>query len=97
MDSIEECVQRVSQRVKDGGHMVPEDSIVYNFKHGFANLYTHYREFDTVTLVDNSIATNGVMKIPSRLLTWKAENIEMHESEFPAWVKKFVEIITGAK
>lgn len=35
MSSIAECIQRVAVRVKTGGHKVFEESIVYNFEHGY--------------------------------------------------------------
>jgi len=60
MNSIEECVQRVSLRVKKGGHKVPEASIIHNYKTGYKNLYKYYAEFDSVTLIDNPIAVDEI-------------------------------------
>jgi len=42
MNSIEECIQRVSLRVQLGGHKVSEESIVFNFRQGYANLYIYF-------------------------------------------------------
>ena len=62
MNSIDECIQRVLLRVKKGGHKVPEASIVHNYKTGFKNLYKHYRDFDSVTLIDNPIAVDEIYR-----------------------------------
>lgn len=44
LNSIEESIQRVEQRVRLGGHKVAEPSIRYNYEHGFKNLYKHFHE-----------------------------------------------------
>lgn len=55
LDSDDLCVKRVAQRVKNGGHDVPETDIRRRFKRTLANFWDLYRN-----LVDNWIvAYNG--------------------------------------
>lgn len=92
MQSIEECIQRVTLRVKAGGHKVLEESIIYNFEHGYRNLYEHCHEFDMVTLYDNSIASDDIIKIPERLLIWENNKVQQLSEHLPAWAKKLIKL-----
>ncbi|MGZ3758046.1 MAG: zeta toxin family protein [Mucilaginibacter sp.] len=94
MNDIPECIQRVSFRVKAGGHKVPEETIVHNFKTGLRNLYKYYHEFDKVTLLDNSIASNSSMRIPVKLLTWEQGYLTREFTDIPAWAEKFIRIVS---
>jgi predicted ABC-type ATPase len=96
MNSIEECIQRVSIRVQNGGHKVPETSIIHNYKMGFKNLYKYYGEFDCVTLIDNPIAIDEIDQIPIKLLTLSNELLYLEEVAFPEWAIKFLESIRKA-
>jgi len=90
MNSIEECVQRVSLRVQLGGHKVPEESIAFNFEHGFANLYRHYHEFDIVTLFYNPIALEDLDTFPTKILTIENGQIELYKPQYPEWIEAFL-------
>ena len=90
MPYVEECIQRVSFRVKAGGHKVSEEAIEYNFAHGYENLYRHFRLFDSVTLIDSAIAHAGQEKIPLPVLIWKKGKITLIEDNYPDWVAKFI-------
>lgn len=51
----EEAVKRVAQRVKQGGHNVPEESIVRRYYSGIKNLILHYLPLaDEAFILDNS-------------------------------------------
>lgn len=91
MNSVEECIQRVSLRVKAGGHKVPEESIIYNYKTGYKSLYKYYSEFDSVTLIDNPIAVDEEYQVPVKLLTLKNEILSLEEVNFPEWATKFIQ------
>jgi predicted ABC-type ATPase len=90
MNTLEECIQRVSIRVKEGGHMVSELSIEYNFKHGYENLYEYFHHFDAVTLLDNSIATDQLRHVPVKILSWETGSITLHKHDYPEWVENFI-------
>ena len=49
-------MRRVAQRVKQGGHNVPEDSIVRRYFAGIRNLKLHYWPFaDEALVINNSL------------------------------------------
>jgi predicted ABC-type ATPase len=51
----EEAVRRVAQRVKQGGHHVPEESVVRRYYSGIKNLVLHYLPLaDEALIIDNS-------------------------------------------
>lgn len=51
----EEAIRRVAQRVKQGGHHVPEDSVVRRYYSGIKNLVLHYLPLaDEALIIDNS-------------------------------------------
>ena len=51
----EEAVSRVAQRVKQGGHHVPEDSVIRRYYSGIKNLVLHYLPLaDEAFIFDNS-------------------------------------------
>lgn len=55
LSSPKEAVKRVAQRVKQGGHHVPEESIVRRYFLGIKNLITHYLPLiDEAFVMDNS-------------------------------------------
>jgi len=93
MSSVEDCIQRVSLRVKKGGHKVPEPSIIHNYKTGYKNLYKYYSEFNSVTLIDNPIALDEIYQVPVKLLLFKNETLYVEDVDLPDWVIKFIEHI----
>jgi predicted ABC-type ATPase len=94
MPNVQECIQRVSLRVKSGGHKVSEDAIIHNFKTGYKNLYKHYHEFDNVTLLDNPIAFDIPIQIPVKLLTLKNGSLITENLTMPDWAKKLIILIS---
>jgi predicted ABC-type ATPase len=93
MSSVADCIQRVKVRIKNGGHKVSEESIVYNYEHGYANLYRHFTEFDTITLYDNSISSENFLMIPRKILYIEKTVIKLYADWIaPAWVKKLVQL-----
>lgn len=55
LSSPAEAIKRVAQRVKQGGHHVPDDSIVRRYSLGIKNLITHYLPLvDEAYVMDNS-------------------------------------------
>jgi predicted ABC-type ATPase len=55
LESPQQAVKRVIQRVKQGGHHVPEESIVRRYHAGLKNLLTNYLPLaDRVLIMDNS-------------------------------------------
>lgn len=93
LKSLEESILRVWIRVNSGGHKVSEESIRYNYEHGYANLYKFYSEFDTITLYDNSISIENNVRIPRKILYSENGLIKLYADWVaPEWVKKFVQL-----
>jgi predicted ABC-type ATPase len=63
----EEAVRRVVQRVKQGGHNVPEDSIVRRYYTGIKNLVLYYLPLaDEVLVIDNSLEKEASKRVIAR-------------------------------
>jgi predicted ABC-type ATPase len=55
LDSIELAIERVKQRVLEGGHNIPTDTIIRRYKTGLNNFFTLYKEVVNYWLfIDNS-------------------------------------------
>jgi predicted ABC-type ATPase len=58
VDSADVCVARVAERVRAGGHNVPEADIRRRFERSIRNFWTIYRELaDTWVLLYNGLTT----------------------------------------
>lgn len=90
LNSLEESMQRVAYRVRAGGHKVSEQSIRYNYEHGFKNLYKSFRDFDTVTLFDNSIANVDEPVAPKEILYIAGGILYLQSKTYPDWVKPII-------
>jgi predicted ABC-type ATPase len=63
----EEAVRRVAQRVKQGGHFVPEDSVVRRYYSGIRNLVLHYLPLaDEALIIDKSSEEGTAKKVIAR-------------------------------
>ncbi len=91
LNSLEESIQRVAYRVRAGGHKVSEDSIRYNYEYGFNNLYKYFKDFDTVTLFDNSIADKDEVVVPKEILYIVKGILYLQTESCPDWVKPIVD------
>jgi len=91
LNSLEESIQRVAQRVRVGGHKVSEESIKYNYEHGFKNLYKYFKEFTSVTLFDNAIADTEDPSIPKEILHIIEGELFLGSEDIPDWVKPIVD------
>lgn len=91
LDSIEESIQRVEYRVQLGGHKVAEHSIRYNYENGYKNLYKYFKEFDSVTLYNNSIPTIAAPKVPEEILYINKGKIHLNAKNYPDWAKPILE------
>jgi predicted ABC-type ATPase len=62
--SPESAVLRVKERVRQGGHNIPEGSIRKRYFLGIKNLLTHYLPLaDNASIVDNSLKTKKLIAI----------------------------------
>ena len=78
LENEEQAIQRVAQRVSNGGHNIPEDDIRRRFKRGIFNLVNLY-----LTVCDSVLVYNNI-KTPAQLVARKKnqfEDIELIEPE----------------
>jgi predicted ABC-type ATPase len=61
LDSPQRCIERVRQRVKKGGHAVPEDKIVERYTRSLDQLPWFLDQADEAWLLDNSDASLRLM------------------------------------
>ena len=73
LESPEQAIQRVAQRVREGGHNIPEDVIRRRFVRGIDNLINLYLPICDSVLVYNSIKT------PAQLIARKKSQSEIAE------------------
>lgn len=67
LSNPEEAVRRVAQRVKQGGHHVPEDVIVRRYYAGIKNLMLHYLPLaDEALIMDNSLEKEALKRVIAR-------------------------------
>lgn len=67
LSSADQAVRRVAQRVKQGGHNIPEDDIRRRYHRGIHNLLDLYLPLsDTALILDNSSAESGFRKIVAK-------------------------------
>lgn len=79
----EEAVRRVAQRVKQGGHHVPEDSVVRRYYSGIRNLILHYLPLaDEAFILDNSSEESS-----KRLIARKNKNKSLDILDRAVWDK----------
>lgn len=63
----EEAVKRVAQRVKQGGHHVPEESVTRRYFLGIKNLVLHYLPLaDEALVIDNSSQGDTLKRVVAR-------------------------------
>ena len=76
LETPEQAIQRVAQRVSNGGHGIPEDVIRRRFKRGIDNLINLY-----LPICDSALIFNNI-KTPARLIARKkncTDDIELVE------------------
>ena len=64
ISSPDQAVERVAQRVKQGGHDIPEVDIRRRYNRGLTNFFGLYLPVaDTILVIDNSSTESGAKKI----------------------------------
>ena len=85
LNSVEESIRRVRVRSEQGGHSAPPERIREIYQFSLRNLPQALREFDNVTVYDNSDSTAGA---PSRVFL-TVEGAVLHIAEkTPQWIDK---------
>ena len=87
LDSPEESINRIANRVKHGGHDIPEEIV----RRRYANICKALSDVlplcDTAEFYDNE---NG----PEKIATYSNNVITQLVDEYPLWMQQFVDYIT---
>lgn len=83
LDSPKQAVQRVAQRVKQGGHHIPKNIIFRRYHAGLENLLTHYLPLADIAILMNNSLQDSV----NRLIARKNIKNDMEISNSEIWEK----------
>ncbi len=84
VDSIQICINRVNNRVKEGGHFVRPDIIKMRYENGL-KLLKYYKHIpDTLILTDNS-------STPIKFVEMRKGEIIFRKENPPIWVQNMIE------
>lgn len=74
LSEVEQNINRVAMRVKNGGHHIPTEDIIRRSKTSFENLYRHVAIIDNLVLIDNSQDDGEiVLEINNGVVTFEAK------------------------
>ncbi|MBQ7439255.1 MAG: zeta toxin family protein [Paludibacteraceae bacterium] len=76
LETPEQAIQRVAQRVSNGGHGIPEEVIRRRFKRGIDNLLNLYLPICDSVLIYNNIKTPAQLIVRKKSLKEKVEVVE---------------------
>ena len=76
LDSAEVCIDRVAERVRKGGHFVPESDIRRRFQRAINNFWNMYRP-----LADHWLLTYNSGRVPVDVALGTADTISVRDSE----------------
>ena len=86
-DDLRINYERVNNRIKEGGHSVPESIITHRYKIGLSYLKSKILLFQHVFLIDNSAAS------PRKIAELKNKELIFKEANCPLWVNEVLQII----
>lgn len=78
LPSADFAVSRVAERVREGGHNIPEDVIRRRYKRGLENLFELY-----IPIVRNVRVYNGAVFPPA--LLWKVDDVVEEVLDYNTW------------
>jgi predicted ABC-type ATPase len=91
LSGLSQSIDRVSFRVKNGGHFVDKESIRTNYIDGLKNLNYFADRFDNLEIVDSSTYLSKLRT----LLSVQQRHIIFLESNLPKWIKNEITAIAG--
>ncbi|MFD1849321.1 zeta toxin family protein [Oceanobacillus bengalensis] len=84
LSNVNQNIERVAMRVKNGGHQIPTEDIIRRNKTSFKHLYDYAYMIDNLVLIDNS-EDNGeiVLEVNNGIITFEATNLP--QWSLPVW------------
>ena len=84
LDSVEECIGRIQNRVRKGGHDIPEKDVRRRFQTRFDDLQRVLPYCNEAILMDNG---NGFVEIGE----YRNGELQLHSGKLPAWATELAE------
>lgn len=91
LSDVKQSMDRVTARVKGGGHFVDTGSIRYNYEQGLKNLAYFAKRFDNIEFIDAS----GNLYEPHSLLSVQNRQVVFVTTGAPKWAAPTLSEITG--
>jgi predicted ABC-type ATPase len=76
LQNVNEALKRVKQRVKNGGHNIPENVVIRRFDRGLKNLTNTY-----IPLADRWIILDNSLQMPNFVAERKVDEFIIHNAE----------------
>lgn len=86
LDTVQDSIDRVTNRVKHGGHDIPADLILRRYEHRFEQLDKILKYCNTAKFYDN---TNGYALVA----TYANDTITQEVEDAPKWLSDFYEYL----
>ena len=84
MDTVDECLRRIENRVAKGGHYISRDEILRRFNNRFSSLLRVLPHCDDAIFFDNH---NGFVKVA------EYTKEEIHALEKPMWICELIKMM----
>lgn len=81
LNNVQQNIERVAMRVRNGGHHISTEDIIRRNKTSFANLYEYSSLINNLILIDNSTDDGEILlEINNQIITFAADKL-------PTWVQ----------
>ena len=81
LNDVQQNIERVAMRVRNGGHHISTEDIIRRNKTSFANLYEYSSLVNNLILIDNSTDDGEILlEINNKIITFAADKL-------PTWVQ----------
>ncbi len=100
LDKPERLIERVRQRIIEGGHAVPEQRILDRYPRTLAHLQKAVRQANLALLYDNPGRTTGAFTAPQRIATCRGADTHIFVDKLPRWAQQVLALpvsSTGSK
>jgi predicted ABC-type ATPase len=88
LDKPERLIERVRQRISEGGHAVPEQRILDRYPRTLAHLQKAVRQANLALLYDNPGRTTGSFTAPGRIASCRGADTQVFVDKLPRWAQQ---------
>jgi predicted ABC-type ATPase len=88
LDKPERLIERVRQRISEGGHAVPEQRILDRYPRTLTHLREAVRQANLALLYDNPGRTTGAFAAPQLIATCRGTDTQVFVEKLPKWAQQ---------